>query len=1112
MAQKILNTKIREAYDTEANWIKYNPVLLAGQMAFSSDKYGKYKIGNGTASWSQLPYNTLGWNDITGKPSSFTPSSHTHDDRYFTETEATNKFSPKEGSASLSKLASTITLGVGDAATILQNGSTYQQKIEIIDNSTSGDAVFGFYQSGDSGKNFNKLMTINDDGNVVANKFTGVLAGNASSASSVPWSGVSGKPSTFPPSTHNHPASQITGLPTKLPNPYTLTVKGNGALINTYDGSGAKEINITPAVIGAATSGHTHSQYASTSHNHSADNITSGVLPIGRGGTGGTSLATAASNLQFESIGTGITNIQNNADLNTYMTPGTYTSPSANNTGIKNRPAGAPGAFKLVVKYPLGTNEYIQQIMTGYDAYFHMEYVRYYNKYTGNGTWSRWIKTFDDSDIIPVTNGGTGANTYSTALKNLVIHGAVSGSAVPTDTNWYLCSDTADSSGTPVRRPMSSLWSYIKGKTDANYLKLSGTAVSASSIKVPDTRDTNPAPNNDGFKKNSVAFDFKSAAKINSPTNNAYVGLMSFAPWSETSGGNGYQMAFGYLDEAHNTTPKLMLRTADLSATTWGAWHKVYTSADKPTLAELGAAAASHTHNYAGSSSAGGAANSAVKLASARTIKVGGYVNGTTVPFDGTKNIEIPITYIPEARLSWGGTNRAGSVSVIDAAASQLHSANRFAFSNPAGITIEYSRDGSTWTPYSVSDSVKVDVVSGKSNYLYIGGTSSGTTIKYKLRITLDAQRMGVYTALKKVLINVTTNGAGGAKCLIERSNVGSKTNFLTFGTFEVTGWSGWNSIPIDLNFGGGSDQTSNTGCLRFTFSISSLSSSYSNAFGVSDIIALGDTYWNYPSEMSKSGHLYSYDSSQNAVFPANITAKSFIGSLYATTVGGDWISGMTPTNATLGISTQNTISSYHPIISCKTYNSHVWNLGTITDTVGFYGFKKGRTENGTDWSFAINVTNGAVSSTGGITAPSFSGRLYGTADTANSVAWNNVSGKPSTFTPSSHSHTIANITNLQSALDGKASFSHNHDTIYAKSSHSHNTINDCNSGTSIGISSTLGIVPSVSEKYDIVVTNTSEHGNKFVTLDKTIFANYLIDTIPLKAITNTQIDSLASL
>lgn len=31
------------------------------------------------------------WSAITGKPSSFTPSSHTHDDRYFTESEVNNK-------------------------------------------------------------------------------------------------------------------------------------------------------------------------------------------------------------------------------------------------------------------------------------------------------------------------------------------------------------------------------------------------------------------------------------------------------------------------------------------------------------------------------------------------------------------------------------------------------------------------------------------------------------------------------------------------------------------------------------------------------------------------------------------------------------------------------------------------------------------------------------------------------------------------------------------------------------------------------------------------------------------------------------------------------------
>lgn len=48
-------------------------------------------------------------------------------------------------------------------------------------------------------------------------------------------------------------------------------------------------------------------------------------------------------------------------------------------------------------------------------------------------------------------------------------------------------------------------------------------------------------------------------------------------------------------------------------------------------------------------------------------------------------------------------------------------------------------------------------------------------------------------------------------------------------------------------------------------------------------------------------------------------------------------------------------------------------------------------------------------------------------------VEWNNVLNKPSTFTPSSHSHAIANITGLQSALDGKAASNHNHDSSYLK-------------------------------------------------------------------------------
>lgn len=53
-------------------------------------------------------------------------------------------------------------------------------------------------------------------------------------------------------------------------------------------------------------------------------------------------------------------------------------------------------------------------------------------------------------------------------------------------------------------------------------------------------------------------------------------------------------------------------------------------------------AAKTHTHNYAGSSSPGGAAASASKLATARTIKLTGAVNGQAT-FDGSKDITINV-------------------------------------------------------------------------------------------------------------------------------------------------------------------------------------------------------------------------------------------------------------------------------------------------------------------------------------------------------------------------------------------------------------------------------------------------------------------------------------
>ena len=75
-----------------------------------------------------------------------------------------------------------------------------------------------------------------------------------------------------------------------------------------------------------------------------------------------------------------------------------------------------------------------------------------------------------------------------------------------------------------------------------------------------------------------------------------------------------------------------------------GTTNKTYDGSTAQTVnitpSAIGAATNNHTHNYAGSSSAGGAANSAVKLATARTIALAGNVTGSA-NFDGSGNITI---------------------------------------------------------------------------------------------------------------------------------------------------------------------------------------------------------------------------------------------------------------------------------------------------------------------------------------------------------------------------------------------------------------------------------------------------------------------------------------
>ena len=112
-------------------------------------------------------------------------------------------------------------------------------------------------------------------------------------------------------------------------------------------------------------------------------------------------------------------------------------------------------------------------------------------------------------------------------------------------------------------------------------------------------------------------------------------------------------------------------------------------------------AASSHTHNYAGSSSAGGAATSANKLATARTITLTGDVSGST-SFDGSGNVSITATVADDSH-NHIISNIDSLQSALDgkSATSHTHTAQSlvsmadalFATSYNGGVEFSYSSD-----------------------------------------------------------------------------------------------------------------------------------------------------------------------------------------------------------------------------------------------------------------------------------------------------------------------------------------------------------------------------------------------------------------------------------
>lgn len=245
-----LNVKIQEAHDTEANWIKNNPVLLSGQLAFSTDKNWMYKIGNGTKTWRQLNYIVPSWGDIVDKPSTFTPSTHAHDmgtnsiSEKSTEGTRYVKFADLTCTSSYHRLNQQIIISSREESVLLNvkcqssNSNFFnahsisyipltQSYSRIIDNiftgivdSESNNKIELWYKQSQWGQSMNfvpigknkegaSLTFYTYDSTAIGSTTAPIFTTVIPLTNMINWNVLQNKPSTFAPTAHTHTKSEV---------------------------------------------------------------------------------------------------------------------------------------------------------------------------------------------------------------------------------------------------------------------------------------------------------------------------------------------------------------------------------------------------------------------------------------------------------------------------------------------------------------------------------------------------------------------------------------------------------------------------------------------------------------------------------------------------------------------------------------------------------------------------------------------------------------------------------------------------------------------------------------------------------------------------------------
>lgn len=435
------------------------------------------------------------------------------------------------------------------------------------------------------------------------------------------------------PASHTHTKSQITDFPSSLKNPTALTVQGNGTTLATYDGSAAKTVNITKSSVGLSN----------------VDNTADSAKTVAK--------ANQLTTTRTVSGGTDIPlSFTYNGSANSSASIGYY-SCTATGGNTSNYP------WHRIAKLDVQAGACIDQSITLYITQGYQDggfgiiriTLRTNNSNSTSTVEARWlVRSGFSADQVQVGLYNVYAKTYADVFLKIGGYGGTTIRAIGSDARgsikrtWVLVNSTeAQDTTASDKKTSTECWASIASAATALHKQAYTNTVAGSD------KGTVSYANSAGSCSSATTASKIGTGTVGSSTKPVYINggtptacnyslgnacsksvrtLTAQGPsgWKDATTDQGYvpDMAFmAYWNGAYSGS------SSNLVYCCKGAFG---TAATK-NIGDF--AAASHSHKYAGSGSAGGSANSAVKLDTATA-------GSTTQPvyFSGGKPVAIGYT------------------------------------------------------------------------------------------------------------------------------------------------------------------------------------------------------------------------------------------------------------------------------------------------------------------------------------------------------------------------------------------------------------------------------------------------------------------------------------